>query len=192
MRFSEVKAVFEGRDGAATKALYDRLLTRGPRGVVAVNLMRILKNSGFAKGYKFRRSTAAAYETKSWAIGQVCEAMVRHPEVIRSWGWGRDENAVNFENVLYVDLPGVGQVSFHNGSRHQGPDYPGRWDGRRGMGPDRVCLWIEAILTNKAITTEEGATNVRQEDRAEGAADHRPAQPAVRDEPEAQQGSLDV
>jgi hypothetical protein len=189
MKLAEIKAVFVGRDGAVTKALYDRLMTHGPRGVVAVNLMRVLKNSGFAKGYRFRRSTQAAYDAKNWAIGEVCAALIRHPNVIRTWGWGRDDNAVNFEHVLYVDIPGVGQVSFHNGCRHDGPDYPDQWDGRRGTGPDRICAWIEAILANREVTTREGTTDGRAEDRTEGAADHRPAEAAVR---EAKHGSLDV
>jgi hypothetical protein len=48
---------------------------------------------------------------------------------------------------VYIDLP-TGQVSFHNGARYDGPDYPGEWDGAAGQGADRICRWIGQLLAD--------------------------------------------
>lgn len=114
--------------------------------------------------YKSGRSRAKAYDTKDWSIGQLADALVSHAEALGiSWGWGRDEKAINFENVLYVDVPGAGQVSFHTRYRLAGPDYEKPWDGATGTAPERIIRFAEAVL---GIIKEEA--NVSRQDRTEG------------------------
>lgn len=161
---SEVEACYLGSDGDRTRALYNRLKAKGAQGLIAVNLMRACKNSERAKQYKSGRSRGKAYDTKDWSIGQLAEVLVEHAEIIGiAWGWGRDENAINFENVLYVEVPGTGQVSFHTRYRLAGPDYEKPWDGATGTAPERIIRFAEAVL---GIIKEEA--NVSRQDRTEG------------------------
>ncbi len=53
-----------------------------------------------------------------------------------------------YRQVLYVDLP-TGQVSWHTGMRHIGPDYLGAWDGQRGTAPDRICRFVARVLAGQ-------------------------------------------
>ena len=94
------------------------------------------------------------HDTKQWSLDNLVRVLVAQDLGIR-FGWGRDEKAVGFENVLYVDTP-MGQMSFHTERRGDGPDYPGVWDGAAKSGPDRICRWCELLLiTADAPTTEE-------------------------------------
>lgn len=172
MTFDAIMAVYKGSDAEATKALYARLLTFAPRGVVAVNLMRTCKASERAKVYRGgargRGSyRSMAYEKKDWSIGELCCALRDNPDVAQSWGWGFDKKAIGFEHVLYVDLPGVGQVSFHTEHRRDGPDYAGTWDGARGTAPTRICMWVEAVLDGREATNQ-GEKDVARQDRDQG------------------------
>lgn len=149
----EVRAVYDGSDGEATKALYARLEACGPLGVVATNLFRAMKTSARAKRYRGGngkgRYRDQAYETKQWSIDNLCRELVANDGLALSWGWGRDERAIGFEDVLYVDLP-TGQVSFHSERRRDGPDYPGDWDGAREIGGARVCAFCADVLAGAA------------------------------------------
>lgn len=155
---SEVEACYRGSDGERTRALYARLTAAGPAGLVAVNLLRACKNSERAKTYKSRRSGAAAYGTKDWAIGQLVDVLVQHAGALGIvWGWGRDEKAINFENVLYVEVPGAGQISFHVAYRREGPDYGGEWDGMKDVAAGRVIRFANGVLgiEQPPLPTEE-------------------------------------
>lgn len=164
---SEVAVCYYGSDGDRTKALYDRLKAMGPAGHVAVNLLRACKNSERAKAYKSRRSVGAAYGTKEWAIGELIGTLMAHADSLGiAWGWGRDEKTVNFENVLYIEVPDSGQISFHIGYRGAGPDHVNPWDGVRGVAAARVIRYANAIL---GIEQPEDATNEPQRDRPETA-----------------------
>lgn len=173
MTMKEIIAVYQGRNADATSALYARLREVGHAGVVAVNLLRVARNSEMAKGYRSRRSTAKAYDVKDWAIGELCRALAESEGVVRGWGWGRDEGTVNFESVLYVDLP-TGQVSFHVRHRRDGPDYPGVWDGTRGTAMARICAFVWMIINGREAPTEEenhgGAEDGTEGGAGEGAA----------------------
>ena len=176
MTLEEIEAVYHGRDADRTKALYARLQMFAPRGLVAVELLRVARNSEMAKGYKTRAGRAAAYDTKDWSIGELCRALRDNPDVIASWGWARDDRTTNFENVIYVDIPGAGQVSFHTSYRRDGPDYSGTWDGARGTAPVRICRWVEAILDGREVVPlTKGERNGGIEDRPEGGAAQSPA-----------------
>lgn len=167
MMLDEIVTVYVGRDADRTKALYARLMEMPPRGIVAVNLLRVARNSEMAKGYR-GRSVRAAYGNKDWAMSQLCRALAESDGMLAGWGWGRDEKAVNFEDVLYCDLP-TGQVSFHAARRHEGPTYTGAWDGAKGTAMIRICRWAEAILNGREVETEGGEDGGKQ-DRAEGSA----------------------
>ena len=165
MNLDEIMAVYDGSNGDATKSLYERLQGFAPRGVVALNLFRACKASSRAKVYRGRpgRSQpsykAMAYEKKAWSIALLVDALRDHPGVIESWGWGYDAKSVGFEHVLYVDVPGCGQVSFHSDYRRDGPEYDGKWDGVQHQAPKRICRWIEAVLAGREVISE-GERNV--------------------------------
>jgi hypothetical protein len=164
---SEVDDVYNGSDGDATKALYVRLSALGPGGVVAMNLLRTCKASERAKKYRGRAGRgqpsyrSMAYEKKDWSIAELCRALVVAADDLGiSWGWGRDEKAIGFEDVLYIDLPGSGQVSFHTSYRRDGPDYAGKWDGARDVAPRRIIAYAQFLMN--------GGEHVAPNDRPEG------------------------
>lgn len=190
MKLDEIIAVYKGRDANRTRALYALLMTKPPRGVIGVNVLRAARNSEMAKSYRKGSATRAAYETKDWAIGQLCDALVANPGVIARWGWGRDPKTVGFEDVFYLDLPGAGQISFHNGYRRAGPDYPGAWDGVRNATTDRVCRWIEAILNDREVITEGDKNGVPT--GTEGIADEGDAREKLRGVAQEKQEALDL
>ncbi len=145
MTLDDILAVYRGSSAEATRALYRRLEALAPRGPIAVKLLQACKASERAKTYS-RRFAAQAYDKKDWAIGELCRALIAEPDVVTSWGWGRDPKAVGFENVIYVDVPGSGQISFHTEHRRDGPDYRAAWDGAVGNGPTRICLWAAMVI----------------------------------------------
>lgn len=180
MTLDDILAVYRASDGDATRALYARLELMAPRGIVAVNLLRTCKASERAKAYGRARGgrgapnyRAMAYDKKDWAIGELCRALVPLADDLGiAWGWGLDPKAVHFENVIYVEAPGAGQVSFHTHYRRDGPDYAGRWDGVVGDAPRRICRWVEAVLDGRELNNEgenDGAQDRRQGSAAAGA-----------------------
>lgn len=163
MNLADITKVYEGSDADATRALYARLAELAPRGPIAVDLLRVCKASERAKLYAGRRGgrgspnyRALAYDKKDWAIGELCRSLGAHADDLGiAWGWRLDPKAVNFENVIYVEIPGGGQVSFHTHYRRDGPDYAGDWDGAVGQAARRICRWAEAVLDGRELTNEE-------------------------------------
>ncbi len=154
LALAEIMAIYAGSDGDATRALYDALGLCGPAGTVATNLFRACKASERAKVYRggqrgrgsFR---AMAYERKGWAIDNLAAALSAHAAALDIvWGWGMDGQVIGYSHVLYVDTP-AGQISFHSPYKGKGPDYPGVWDGARGMAPQRVCSFAARVLTGE-------------------------------------------
>lgn len=195
---SEVDDVYNGSDGERTKALYARLADMTPRGPIAMNLLRTLKASSRAKVYRGKPGRGGpsyrslAYEKKDWSIGELCRVLRDHAEVCGiTWGWGFDAKAIGFEHVLYVDLPGAGQVSFHTHHRRDGLDYPGEWDGMKDVSRDRVCAWAQAVLDGRDCQLK-GERDVARQDRPEGEGADGSAGAEVRGEPEGEQTNLDV
>lgn len=150
MSLEHVLAVYNGSDGDATKALYERLSQFGPVGNIAVNLFRAQKNSARAKLYRGGGYRGRAYGRKEWAIDNLATALTEHAdECSMRWGWGTDPEQPFHNVVLYVDLP-TGQASFHTDHRGEGPDYPGAWDGKPGWSPDRIIRFIARLLADNA------------------------------------------
>lgn len=149
---SDVQRVYKGSDGRATKAMYDELEKRGPAGIIAVNLFRAQKTSKRAKVYRGGNGHGSyrqqSYERKDWSIGNLCRALTAHAEPLGIvWGWGYDAKAVNFEHVLYVNLP-TGQCSFHQHARGDGPDFSGAWDNKEDSA-SRIMRWCARLLAAK-------------------------------------------
>ena len=130
-----VNQIYDGNDGEATKTMYEALKAIGPVGEIACNVFRAEKNSQRAKGYRSRRSTGKAYDTKGWAISNLCDLLTRHyVEHGIEWGWGVDSKMAAEDphrHVLYVQTP-FGPCSFHSDYRGKGPDWPHEWDGLIG------------------------------------------------------------
>lgn len=168
MTLDDILAIYNGSDGSRTKALYNRLFEYAPRGPIAIKLLQACKASERAKLYRGSRFKGAAYDKKDWALSELCRALIAAPDIVTDWGWGFDAKAIGFEHVLYVDIPGAGQVSFHTSYRKDGPNYAGAWDGIRGAAPRRICRWTEAVLDGREVSPSEGANDEPRQDRTEG------------------------
>lgn len=142
----DVLAVYQGSDGDATKALYERLARLGPAGEVALNLFRAQKNSERAKVYRGGGYRGKAYDRKQWAMDNLVKILLVNAGALGiRWGWGTDESQEYHRAVLYVDLP-TGQVSFHAAARGAGLAYPGDWDGVKDASAGRICTWCWKLL----------------------------------------------
>jgi hypothetical protein len=63
------------------------------------------------------------------------------------WGWQIDQAAQGPHRwVLYIDLPGRGQVSFHSAERGEGPDYLSAWDGAIGASAARIQYFAADVI----------------------------------------------
>lgn len=179
-RMSAVNDAYNGSDADATIAVYNRLRAVGPRGEIALNLLRACKCSERAKKYRGGNQKGSykrqAYERKDWSIAQLADILgtFADQEGI-AWGWGRDEKAAAFENVLFVELPDFGQISFHNRVRYPGPDHARPWDGARGLGSSRIIRFACAVLGDPQPEETAGERDVRNKDRSQGSPAPSPA-----------------
>ena len=144
--------IYRGSDGALTRRFYAALERRGPVGFVAMNLFRAQKCSARAKKYGPYAGRAGqsfrdmAYERKGWSLKQLSAALQEHGESLGIvFGWGRDDGQSYNKWVFYVELPALGQVSFHSPERYDGPDYPGEWDGRRAS-EERIIAFCQRVF----------------------------------------------
>jgi hypothetical protein len=143
---ADILRVYNGSDGDATKALFERLEAIGPVGIVAMNLFRASKNSARAKVYRGGGYRGKAYDRKSWAIDNLAKVLGEHGAALGlGWGWGEDPAQSFHRDVLYVELP-TGQVSFHTAPRGAGPAYASPWDGVKGAGAGRICSFCTIVL----------------------------------------------
>jgi hypothetical protein len=156
------REVFDGSDGAVTKAYYAELEKRGLRGKMAVALFRAQKCSTRAKKYRggirgVGSFKSMAYDKKAWSLQELCKQLQHGSVFMEKWGWKQDPNVVFGSEpswVLYVDLvfasDGIkfGQVSFHNPTRYEGPDYPGEWDGEH-KSEERVIAFCDQIMATE-------------------------------------------
>lgn len=142
--------VFQQSDGDVTKAFYADLAKRGPVGEIAVCLFRAQKRSTAAKKYRRGRFKHAAYDVKSWSMGELCKHLSAYGELLGiGWGWKQDPATVfgmDASWVLYVDIPEFGQCSFHSPNRFGGPEYVKEWDGRR-CSADVVIQFADSVYS---------------------------------------------
>lgn len=156
MTYSEIVAVFGGSDGEATRTMYAKLERLGAAGAIAVNVLRAQKTSERAKRYRGGGYKARSYETKQWSLGNLARLLesAAGEAGIEAWGWRRDERQPRHQWVLYVELPGVGQVSYHTDERGVGPSFPRDWDGVRGVGGTRACRYASFLFDPSARERE--------------------------------------
>jgi len=183
----EVENAYNGSDAAATIAVYKRLEAAGPRGIIAMNLLRACKASERAKMYRGGNSRGSykrqAYDKKDWSLMQLTQALTAH--AVREgiiWGWGWDAKAIEFENVIYIDLPEFGQVSFHHRCRQPGPDYAKEWDGVRGLGSSRIIRFACAVLGDPQPAETKGEKDAKRQTRRQRSASARAEDEAIRAE----------
>ncbi len=146
------RSVFNQQNGDVTKAYYAEMNNMGIEGELGVALFRAQKRSTAAKKYKGRKFTRSAYDVKNWSLSEVCRILAK--DIGMPWGWKYDANAVNFEWVLYVDLP-HGQCSFHSPERLEGPDYSGAWNPHRPS-MEVICDYCDSIAVSYALLTADG------------------------------------
>jgi len=143
--------VFRQNDGEVTKAYYEELNRRGPRGELACALLRAQKRSSRAKEYRRGKWRSSAYDVKNWSLEQVCKIIGKHGAAtgVTAWGWKQDSIAEAsgdpFFWILYVELP-QGQVSFHSAARGSGPLYRGEWDKER-KSAERIIQFCDSVLS---------------------------------------------
>lgn len=138
--------VFNQNDGGTTQSFYAELNRLGPLGEIAVALFRAQKRSSRAKEYRRGRFRRMAYDVKSWSLSELCRLLEKHGGFV--WGWKQDQEVRFGEEaswVLYVDLPGFGQISFHSPTRGAGPEYPGDWD-RQHASEERIIAFTDAVM----------------------------------------------
>ena len=144
--------VFKQNDGDVTKAYYAALDAKGPAGQIATALFRAQKRSTAAKKYRGRRFRSAAYDVKSWSMGELCRLLAVHGEALSiRWGWKQDDAEAYASWVLYVDLP-FGQCSFHCPQRLTGPDYAGEWD-HQHESQARIIAFCDAVFFDQLTLT---------------------------------------
>lgn len=145
--------VYASSDGELTKQFYAELGKRGPIGAVAINLFRAQKCSARAKVYRGGGYRGMAYERKQWSIGNLCKILEQHAgELNIVWGWAEDPATPlrgQASYVLYIELPGYDQVSFHSPTRGAGPDYTGLWDGVFAS-QERIIAFCGLVMMRKA------------------------------------------
>ena len=97
--------VYNGSDGELTKRYYAALESRGPSGMIAMNLFRAQKCSARAKVYRGGGRGRGSYRS----MGLLCEILAKHGvELGIRYGWKQDPQTVfgmATAWVLYVDLP---------------------------------------------------------------------------------------
>lgn len=142
-------------NGEVTKKYYANLSVTGIEGQIAVALFRAQKRSSRAKDYRSGKYRRAAYDVKSWSMGEVCRLLLAHgAELGITFGWKQDTAVVFGEQpswVLYVDLPKEWQVSFHSPDRMTGPDYAGEWCGEH-LSAERICRLCDRVMGNVLAT----------------------------------------
>lgn len=134
--------IYAGSNGDATKALYARLETLGPIGIVALNLFRAQKASARAKVYRGGGFRGKAYDKKNWSLENLCTALEAATPF--EWGW-KEDSAQEFHRwVLYVELP-TGQVSFHSAAALCARRFDGEWD-RTHLSAERIIRFVQSLL----------------------------------------------
>lgn len=150
--------VYTQMDGSVTTRYYKQIETRGPAGVLAMNLFRAQKCSARAKVYKQKKYTQAAYERKQWSVGELCGVLRRHGDALGiRYGWKEDPKTLLWGEiswVIYVELP-TGQISFHCPRRGNGPDYERNWDQTRAS-MERILAFCDMVFDREFPTTLEG------------------------------------
>ncbi len=162
VRCVDVRRIYEGSDGEATKELYRLLEQLGDVGTVAVNLFRAQKASARAKVYRGGGYRHKAYDKKNWSLKNLCNALEHCAAKLGiEWGWKIDPAQEYHNWVLYVDLP-TGQVSFHAESRLCDKDYDGEWDGRTGVSAQRIIIWVQKLITQNGVQDEHQSNSATE------------------------------
>lgn len=154
------KQVYDGSDGDLTKAYYAELEKHGPIGIVCVNLFRAQKCSTRAKAYRggirgVGSFKGLAYDRKNWSMQNLCKALMEHGQQLGiDWGWKRDPAQEYHDWVLYVELPDIGQVSFHAASHGEGPNFHGEWDGKH-LSAERILAFCDLVASQETASAAE-------------------------------------
>ena len=111
-----------------TVAYQNELILRGELGQIAFGLFRAQKRSTKAKSYRgaMRRNS---YDGKGEALQYLDAALTLwDAEFGINWGWKKDPKQEYHNQVLYVELPGHGQCSFHSSAAAGPKQFGGEWD----------------------------------------------------------------
>jgi len=73
-------------------------------------------------------------------------------EVARTEGWvfGLQPSEQYTTHIIYFEIPGVGQVSWHYSPQEPLPVYAGQWDGKKGSTLPKLEIAIASVLGTEA------------------------------------------
>lgn len=141
----DAKQAFDQRDAKKTIAFQDHLLSHGRSGQVAFGLFRASKRSNRAKDYR-RSLRSSAYEAKNNALEFLDAALGKWGEQLGiTSGWNMDPGQPVYKCVFYVDIPGIGQASFHSMTTQSDRVYRGDWSGKRNS-HEIIQRYCQSIL----------------------------------------------
>jgi hypothetical protein len=154
MPLLDAATVYHGSDAAQTRRYLATLEALGPNGRLAAALFRACKASARAKQYRGRSANGTgpryrdlAYARKQEALVAICTLLLAEPTAQPLvWGWAQDAAQPWYAQVLYVELPHRGQVSFHSPVRGPGPAYTGSWDGAHAS-LERILQFCDTLAT---------------------------------------------
>jgi len=73
--------------------------------------------------------------------------------ICQSQGWVagvQPFDTIQTTHIIYFDIPGVGQLSWHYSPKGPLPDYLGQWDGQEGSALPKLEVAVSALLTGAA------------------------------------------
>jgi len=164
-----VREIYEGSNGEATTGLYKRLFKLGSIGEIAVYLFRACKTSERAKVYRGGISGKGSYRSMSYdrkndSLEKLCNVLTNCADKYEiTWGWKKDYRQEKHSWVLYVDLHGIGQMSFHSETRYIGPKYYGKWDGKSESAKN-VITFVDRVLNE--YKTDEQVKDIQEAEPA--------------------------
>lgn len=136
---------FEAKNASQTVAYQNELLNRGDLGQIAFGLFRAQKRSTRAKTYR-RSMRQESYAAKSEALKYLDAGLHQWAEDHGiEWGWRGDPSQTYHNQVLYVQLPGHGQCSFHSERAFSKQRFYGDWDSTRPV-VETVLAYCDAVM----------------------------------------------
>ena len=140
----KAQEAFDSRVASVTLGYQNELIMRGEPGQLAFGLFRAQKRSTRAKQYR-RRWKSQTYQGKSDALRFVDAALTAWAELLQvQWGWATDPGQQVHNQILYVEIPNVGQCSYHSERRFSAKEFPGQWD--RGCSRETVLRYCDMVM----------------------------------------------
>jgi hypothetical protein len=96
-----------------------------------------------------------SYDDKSGLIGQLIEVFQE-----QGWLWGvqkSDPLPLTPSHVIYFDIPGCEQISWHHAAKGDAPEYPGVWDSKPGSTLSKLEALAITLLAPPTTAADTGS-----------------------------------